>query len=340
MTLDGGVLSGAGSLFANLVNNGAAIRPGSNIGAISVSGDYTQGAGGTLELDIAGAPGSGQFDVLHVGGTATLDGTCRLAVGGFVGSAGDEYDVLTYASRSGTFATIADANNQNGVTYVEEYQTGQLRFTVFEAAGLLAEKSPDSAESFAEWSDEWFGKDVAPEADPDRDGMANFLEYALGSDPLEPDASEPLVAERATAEDGRQFVELRCRVRAGAADVSPEFELSDDGTNWVSAPEVGADVLEDVGLAPDPSNRLFETVTCRLYFHAGSAADVFRFVRLRFTPSPEGGSAAPRAMKSVAAGVKKATRRGARSTVRWPVHPVARRWIGRSAGDGKRRCRC
>jgi hypothetical protein len=42
---------------------------------INVLGNYTQNAGGTLQLNIAG-PANGQFDVLNVAGNAALNAPC------------------------------------------------------------------------------------------------------------------------------------------------------------------------------------------------------------------------------------------------------------------------
>ena len=40
---------------------------------------------------------------------------------------------------------------------------------------------------FSEWSQRWFGGQVAPDEDSDGDGASNLLEYSRGSSPLEPD---------------------------------------------------------------------------------------------------------------------------------------------------------
>src|SRR5271169_5515287 len=47
-----------------------------------------QNPGGTLQLNVAG-PASGQYDVLNVGGNASLNGTLRLQAIGYVPTAGD-----------------------------------------------------------------------------------------------------------------------------------------------------------------------------------------------------------------------------------------------------------
>jgi len=52
-----------------------------------------------------------------------------------------------------------------------------------------------AADPYAAWTSgvAWNGPDSSPAADPDRDGLSNFAEYALGGNPLRPDpAGRPL----------------------------------------------------------------------------------------------------------------------------------------------------
>ena len=65
LTLTGGVLKGTGEVKGDVVNNGGTIRPGASPGTLNVDGDFTQGSGGTLEIEVDGE-GAGQFDVVAV----------------------------------------------------------------------------------------------------------------------------------------------------------------------------------------------------------------------------------------------------------------------------------
>ncbi len=100
LLLKAGRLVGAGTLIGSVVNSGGTVAPSGNGPAtLSVGGDYTQGAGGTLEVDVAGT-GAGQSDMLAVGGSATLGGTLALMPSAGYASAaavGDEVEVLVYA---------------------------------------------------------------------------------------------------------------------------------------------------------------------------------------------------------------------------------------------------
>ena len=115
-TYSGGTILNAGSLvvnsaqalgLGNVVVNGGVLR--SDPQPINVIGNYTQNAGGTLQLRLGGV-GPGQFDTLNVGGRAALDGTLQLLrVNGFQPKIGDKLTVVLAAGGvSGQFANVLD----------------------------------------------------------------------------------------------------------------------------------------------------------------------------------------------------------------------------------------
>ena len=121
-TVDAGTLTITGAIQGGLANNsivnaqGTANGPISNNGvfnitsALSTNGDYTQGAGGTLTIDLGGI-GPGEFSVLDVSGLVTLDGTVDFAaVNGFTPGTGDDFKFLLFGSASGNFASMDFTN--------------------------------------------------------------------------------------------------------------------------------------------------------------------------------------------------------------------------------------
>jgi hypothetical protein len=90
-----GVISGSGLVSGDLNNNGATVAPGNSPGTLSVGGNYTQTASGTLATEIAGSPGSGLFDVLAVTGNAVLDGILDISLLSFNPATNDMFTVLT-----------------------------------------------------------------------------------------------------------------------------------------------------------------------------------------------------------------------------------------------------
>jgi outer membrane autotransporter protein len=75
---------------------------------INVKGNYTQNAGGTLLLQVAGA-GSGQYDFLNVSGNANLGGTLQLTNLGYKPKAGDQLTLVAAGKIvSGQFGHFID----------------------------------------------------------------------------------------------------------------------------------------------------------------------------------------------------------------------------------------
>jgi outer membrane autotransporter protein len=115
----GGLLFGDGSVNGNLLNRGF-VSPGHSPGTLTVNGNYTQTAIGTLHIELAGtAPG--QFDLLAVGGHASLAGTLQLSpVGNFKLQVGDKITFLSAGHGvSGTFSTIQNPFVSNTLVKAE-----------------------------------------------------------------------------------------------------------------------------------------------------------------------------------------------------------------------------
>lgn len=108
----GGVLAGDGAVSATINNTGGTVAPGHSTGVMSIEGNYTQGAGGTLEVEIGGTT-TGAYDRLAVTGVATLNGTLVVEkFGGFTPLPGQSFNVLTFGSRSGDLSLV----NQTGLS--------------------------------------------------------------------------------------------------------------------------------------------------------------------------------------------------------------------------------
>ena len=104
--VNAGFFQGTGVVNGNVLNSGT-VSPGASIGTLTINGNYTQTASGTLRIEVAGAS-PGQYDVLAVSGRASLGGRLQLIrVGGFVLRVGDRISFLTAGGGiSGTFANV------------------------------------------------------------------------------------------------------------------------------------------------------------------------------------------------------------------------------------------
>ena len=132
VTLNGS-LTGAGVIAANFVNDGT-VTPGDSPGTLTVNGNYQQGSGGVLNVEIGGTTAGTQYDQLNVSGTATLAGTLNVTlINGFGPGGTEKFAALTAGGGiSGSFNPI----NLPSID-------GQSAFTVQTLAG-----PPQSVELF------------------------------------------------------------------------------------------------------------------------------------------------------------------------------------------------
>lgn len=93
---DGQMLAGNSFVVGDFINNGA-VSPGSSIGTVTVLGDYSQGSGGTLAIELGAGGTSDDLDVL---GGANLGGDVRFSLLGV-----QPLDVI---NRTFTFLTAVD----------------------------------------------------------------------------------------------------------------------------------------------------------------------------------------------------------------------------------------
>jgi hypothetical protein len=106
LDLEGGVLSGTGTINTNVLN-AARVSPGGDgaAGALTINGSYTQTVTGVLTIDLGGLTAGTQYDQLRVNGAARLDGTLQVnLIGGFTPALNDSFQVVTSTSESGDFA--------------------------------------------------------------------------------------------------------------------------------------------------------------------------------------------------------------------------------------------
>ncbi len=134
VTLAGGTLGGHGSITGDVTNDAGTVQPGGTVGILTVSGNYVQGANGTLVIEITPdpTPGTGSSELL-VGGTATLDGALGILMD--PGTYLKNTYTLVHAGGgvSGTFANVSFTPGLN------QYITGTVTYT---ASDVLLDLNP------------------------------------------------------------------------------------------------------------------------------------------------------------------------------------------------------
>ena len=95
-----GALGGSGEINGDVTNDSGTVAPGNSPGTLTVNGDYFQGAGATLAIEIAG---KALHDLLDVSGIITLNGGSLdvLLLDGFNPAEGDIYDILDFSAIDG-----------------------------------------------------------------------------------------------------------------------------------------------------------------------------------------------------------------------------------------------
>ena len=99
--LDSAIISGAGTIVGNVVNNGT-VAPS---GQLTIDGDYTQSGSGALQIDVSGFA-SDEFDTLVVTDNLVLNGSLVVVVAdGFMPSTSDPIlSFVNFATLSGEFS--------------------------------------------------------------------------------------------------------------------------------------------------------------------------------------------------------------------------------------------
>ena len=95
-------------------------------GTLTITGAYSQSSGGTLTVEIGGAT-AGTFDQLHVGGAASLAGTLNInEIVPFTAAGGQSFQVMSFGSKSGDFATYNGLNPASGASFNPSFSSTAL----------------------------------------------------------------------------------------------------------------------------------------------------------------------------------------------------------------------
>jgi T5SS/PEP-CTERM-associated repeat protein len=173
-----GTLQGDGTI-SGTVTNGGLVAPGATIGALTINGNYTQTAAGTLAIELAG---QASFDRLLVSGSAALDGTIAVALsGGFTPTLGETFSVLTFPSESGDFATYTGLSIGDHLTLHHAFVGDSLVLTARPTLdGDINLDGVVNGLDIAAVSSHWFQTgSAAINGDANGDGVVNGLDIAL-----------------------------------------------------------------------------------------------------------------------------------------------------------------
>lgn len=107
--IEGGVVSGSGSIIGNINNVAGVMSPQGSPGTLSVAGTYTQLVAATLAVDVAA---DAVADRLAVSGSAVIDGALLFCLTeDYTPSLGQTFTILTASSVTGTFDFLSPIFN-------------------------------------------------------------------------------------------------------------------------------------------------------------------------------------------------------------------------------------
>jgi hypothetical protein len=127
VNIQGGTLDGLGTINAD-VSNAGTVGTASSTGTLTITRSYTQTSTGTLNIQIGGAA---QFDTIAIGGPAVLGGTLNISlINNFMPSAGQAFQMLTFASASGGFSTENGLSISPGLSFNPVFDPSDLKLLV------------------------------------------------------------------------------------------------------------------------------------------------------------------------------------------------------------------
>jgi filamentous hemagglutinin family protein len=136
LTLNGGILMGDGKITGNVLNNGGVVIVDSSpaTGTLTIDGNYTQGPGGMLMVELGGLTQGVTYDLLDVSGTATLDGMLDVnLIAPFNPASLDTFEIIRCGvARVGNFAT---ENPPAGKTMIVNYNSMDVTLSNIVPAG-------------------------------------------------------------------------------------------------------------------------------------------------------------------------------------------------------------
>ena len=198
-----GAVSGTGSYPGTGTNFFEGdLQPGASPSETMFGGDVVLGAFSTTQIELAGTMPGSQFDRLAIAGDASIGGTLDVSlIDAFFPTPGDSFEIITFASRSGEFATATgDVGLLDPVTFLLPLysDTNLLLFTSIPGDGNL--DGTVEAGDYTLWANEFGIGDEFTDGDYNGDGTVGPADYTLWANNFGLMASAPALSVEALAE--------------------------------------------------------------------------------------------------------------------------------------------
>jgi T5SS/PEP-CTERM-associated repeat protein len=172
-----GEVRGNGTLVGNVQNHGL-VAPGTSVGTLDITGNYTQSADGELRVELVSVA---NFDRLEITGVAMLDGELTVSLmDGFMPALGDSFGFL-FASGGfgGQFAALGLPSLTPGLKW--QFNPGGATLFLNVVAGLLGDYNGNhvvDAADYTVWRNT-LGSTTSLVADGDLSGTVDAGDYVI-----------------------------------------------------------------------------------------------------------------------------------------------------------------
>ncbi|SHJ15067.1 T5SS/PEP-CTERM-associated repeat-containing protein [Rubritalea squalenifaciens DSM 18772] len=218
------------AISGNLTNTSGTFSPGNSPAHTTITGDYTQLAAGTLEIELAGTTQGSEYDFLDISGNASLAGTIDVTyLDDYSPSGGESFTILSANTLTDNGYTINLPALPNSwleweVTETATSITLTIDFTD-DLDGFRARYglNPDGSDDFLDWSN---------------NGIANILYFAFGlGDPNNASIDRSRLPSGEQDADSFVFTYLEPTNSASGVTITPVVSANLD--QWQTPTELG-----------------------------------------------------------------------------------------------------
>ncbi len=183
-----------GPVYVAINGNGGAVKPGNSAGALHMDSDLNLFGTAKMSFEIGGLIATNDYDVLTVGGTASIDGTLELTlINNFLPATNTTFKLIEYAAGGGVFANAPSS----GVSRINTTDSlGSFRVS-YGATSVTVDQfklmDSDSDGIYNAWAMKYFGvlslangtNATDRFGDYDGDGQNNYQEFWAGTIPTD-----------------------------------------------------------------------------------------------------------------------------------------------------------
>lgn len=184
--------SGGSLQFKNITNPYGIARPGNSPGTMTLDGDYAQGPGGMIEIEIGGTTPGVDYDQLIVTGDATINGIILVKfINGYTPTAGQQFNIIDTGGNFTGSPRVIVQGLADGWQFTTGFDVLSGEFRINSTSNGVAGTPP--------------GNDIN---NLDGDADTNFMEFAFGTDPAVSDSGVMQVTGNTMIRRGSPIVSL------------------------------------------------------------------------------------------------------------------------------------